>query len=175
MNAVDRHRRSAAFTLIELVTVMVILGLVAAFTGGPTLAYIDSMRSQAAAGRLASDIRYMQGLAVNSGLRTWVVFSTASNNYRLYVEDRANLGKANRVPTVHPLDQSTNAVQFGSGPFANVAISSVNINGTSELEFDTFGVPYDANGIALTANGVVGLSNGASAIVHSVSGMVERG
>jgi hypothetical protein len=74
----------------------------------------------------------------------------------------------------HPLDQSTNAVQFGIGPFLNVSLSSVSINSTTELEFDSFGVPYDANDAALTADGVVTLTDGVTIVVHPVGGMVER-
>ena len=160
--------------MIELVAVIAILGIVAVFVGGPTLSYVDSIRARTAASRLSGDIRYLQRMALSSGLRTWVVFSTASNNYRLYVEDRANPGKANRLPAAQPLDQSTGAVQFGSGPFTNVWITAVSINGTSELEFDTFGVPYDANGTALSVDGTVSLSTGASVMVHPVGGLVER-
>lgn len=172
-NGMQRSCRPA-FTMIELVTVIAILGIVAVFVGGPTLSYVDAIRARTAASRLSGDIRYLQRTALSAGLRTWIVFSTADNNYRLYVEDPANPGKANRLPAMHPLDQSTGAVQFGSGPFINVAITSVSINGTSELEFDTFGVPYDANGIPLPNSGTISLSSGTSVIVRPVGGLVER-
>ncbi len=170
----DRHRRAPAFTMVELVTVIVILGIVGAFVGGPTMAYIDSMRSGAAAARMTADVRYVQRVAVGSGLRTWVTVDDAGDSYSLFLEDLANPGKANRLALAHPLDQSTSAVQFGTGPFAGVSITSVAINGTSELEFDSFGVPYDANGVALTATGAIVLSNGRAVHVHPVGGFVEQ-
>jgi len=161
------------FTLIELVTVIAILGIVSIAVGGPTLAFLDGIRSSSAAARLASDIRYVQRLALNCGQRTWVVFNAGADQYALYIEDPANPGKANRTALPHPLDQTTAPVQFGVGPFANVTINTVNINGTAELEFDSFGVPYDANGSALSAAAAINLSSGITLTVHPVSGAVE--
>ena len=170
------HRRPSrsAFTLIEWAAVISILSIMAVAVGGPALSYIDSIRAQAAAARVAGDIRYAQKTALSSGLRTWVLFSTTDNSYRLYVEDAANPGKANRRPAINPLDHSTGVIQFGSGEFVNVSVLSVDIGRTSELEFDTFGVPYNGNGTALTADGVIGLSGGVSVTIHPVGGLVER-
>jgi len=168
-----KESERTAFTLIELVTVMVILGIVAIVVAGPTLSLLDSMRSSAAAARLTADIRYTQRVALGSGLRTWVSFDATTEQYSLFVEDPANPGKANRVAAVNPLDLTTNAVQFGSGPFANVGISSVDINSTTELEFDSFGEPYDANGVALTSAGTVVLTGNVAVQVSPVGGLVE--
>lgn len=164
----------SAYTLIELVTVISILGIMAVFVGGPTLQYIGEMRSSAAGSRLAGDIRYMQRLALASGRRTWVDIDSGGNQYTLYIEDVNNPGKANRVGVAHPMDQSTSAVAFGSGPFAGVSITGVSINSTSEIEFDSFGIPYDASGSALTSYGEVQLTNGLAVRVHPVGGMVEQ-
>jgi prepilin-type N-terminal cleavage/methylation domain-containing protein len=164
----------SAFTLIELVTVIALLGIVALFVGGPALSSLNDLRGQAAAARLTGDARYMQRMALNSGLRTWMVFSTAANNYRLYVEDPNNPGKAGRLPVVHPSDQTSGPVQFGAGPFLNVTIASVNINSTSELEFDSWGAPYDGNGAALVATARITLSGGIIVTVYPLSGLVER-
>lgn len=170
----NRSSSYPAFTLIELVTVIAVLAVLAVFVGGPTLSYIADMRSSAAASRLASDIRYMQRVALGSGLRTWIDFDVGADRYSLYVEDPANPGKAGRVPTVHPLDKTTNALQFGSGPFGGVSIVSADFNSTTELEFDSFGVPYDANGTVLAASGHTLLSNGIAVQVHPIGGFVEH-
>ena len=174
MRCLGHETRRSAFTLIELVTVMVIIGIMAVSVGGPTLAYIGDMRSSAAAARLASDVRYMQRMALGSGLRTWIVVNEPGDSYALYMEDPANPGKIGRVPVVHPLDQTTNAMQFGAGPFAGVSIDQVNLNSTSELEFDNFGVPYDGNGNALTSASQVVLSNNLAVQVHPIGGFVEH-
>jgi len=163
----------SAYTLIELVAVISILGIMAAFVGGPTMGYISEMRSSAAGARLTSDIRYMQRMSLASGRRTWVDVDSANNQYTLYVEDVANPGKAGRIAIAHPLDQSTSAVSFGTGAFVGVSITGVSINGTNEIEFDSLGVPYDAAGTALSSLGEVQLTGGHAVRIHPAGGMVE--
>lgn len=167
-------RDRPSFTLIELVAVIAILGIMALAVAGPTLDSIDTIRSQAAAARLTSDIRYAQRMTLASGMRAWIVFNVPANEYRLFSEDPDNPGKGGRVPVPNPADQTTDAIQFGVGSFANVSITGAAFNGTSELEFDSFGLPYDGNGAALTARGVVSLSTGVNIEVEPVTGFVER-
>jgi len=170
-----RTRAETGFSLVELVAVIAILGILAVVVGGPTLGYIDSIRARSAGSRLTSDIRYAQRLALGSGLRCWVVLDAGLNQYQLFMENPASPGKAGRQAVVSPFEQSIVPVQFGVGPFANVVITSVSINATSELEFDSFGVPYDANGAALAAAGAISLSSGVAISIQPVSGYVERG
>lgn len=174
MCAAERLRRKPGFTLIELVAVMAILGIIAVAVAGPTLGYMSSIRSRTAASRFRTDIRYAQRHAMSSRLRTWIDIDVAGDSYELFVEDPANPGKANRLPLILPLTQSTGAVQLGSGDFPGVGIASANINSTTELEFDSFGVPYDGNTTALTADGQVTLTDGVTLTIHEVSGLVEQ-
>lgn len=169
------YRRSCrGFSLIELITVISLMGVIAVAIAGPTLTYMSKIRSRSAATRILADIRYVQRYAMNSRLRTWIVFSTGSNNYRLYAETSPGAGKATRTALTHPLDQSTGAVQFGSGTNLAVSISAVSINSTSEIEFDSWGKPHDGNSVALTASGTVTLSNGVTLTVYPASGLVEQ-
>lgn len=179
LSARARPRRRAvgprrAFTLIELVAVIVLIAIVAVVVGGPTLSHIAGMRSSAAASRLAADVRYAQRIALAAGLKTWVAFDAAGDSYALYREDPDNPGRAARLSLAHPLDPSTNEVQFGDGTFSGVSIASVNINSTDEIEFNHFGVPSDENGVALSSHGDVTLSNGVIVRIHPAGGMVEE-
>lgn len=167
-----RHHRS--FTLIELISVIAILGIISVSVGVPTMAHIGRLRSDAASSRLASDIRYIQRLAMASGLRTWIDVDDAADRYSLYIENPASPGKAGRVAVAHPLDLSTNAIQFNAGAFGGVTIDLVSFNSMSELEFDNFGVPSDSTGAALSTPGIVVLSNGAAVRVFPVGGYVEH-
>ncbi len=174
MHARRRWRQRSGFTIIELVSVIAILGVMALAVTGITLDSIDTIRSQAAAARLTSDLRYLQRMTLASGMRAWGVFDVAGNEYRLYAEDPANPGKAGRIPVPHPSDQSTDAVRFGVGTFANIAITAAAFNGTDEVEFDGSGVPYGGNGAPLSAPGVILLSSGVIIQVEPVTGFVER-
>jgi Tfp pilus assembly protein FimT len=167
-------RSRTAFTLVELVTVIGLIGIISVVAASATMSYLSEIRSRAAAARLTSDIRYAQRTALASRLRSWVAFDVPGNTYRIYLEDAANLGKANRQPLTLPLNQSSGAVQFGAAPLSGVVIVSAAINGTSEIEFDSFGVPYDGNSAALTTNGVVTLSNGVTITLRPVTGFVDR-
>lgn len=172
-DAMTSLRRARAFTVVELVTVVVILGILSIASAGPVLTYMTTVRGGAAASRLASDVRSMQRLALSSGLRTWIVFNPSAQTYQLYCEDRNNPGKANRVAVSHPVDQTTSAVMLNTGLFAGVTMSSVNINSAAELEFDSFGQPYDSASVALTASGQIVLSSGGTIVVRPVTGLVE--
>ncbi len=163
-----------AYTLVELVAVIAILGIVSTFVGGPTLSNLRSLRSSAAAARIVSDIRYAQRLALSSGQRTWIVFNAGSNQYALYVEDADNPGKANRITLPNPLDRSTAPVQLNEGAFASITLDSVNIAGGSELEFDSFGTPYASTGSALASTSSVVLAGGMQVVVYPVSGLAEQ-
>jgi prepilin-type N-terminal cleavage/methylation domain-containing protein len=170
----SRRLPRRGFTLIELITVMAILGITGVVVVGGTLSYLGEIRSRAAASRLTADIRYVQRTALASGLRTWVVFNIGQNSYQLFIENASNPGKANRAALVRPVDQSSAEMTFGDSAFSGVSITSANINSTTELEFDSFGAPYDGNSVALTANAVVRLSNGVTATIVPVTGFVER-
>jgi prepilin-type N-terminal cleavage/methylation domain-containing protein len=163
-----------AFTLIELITVIVIMGVVALVVAAPAMSNLTSMRASAAASRLASDVRYLQRTAMASGLRTWLVVDAATERYSLYIENSASPGKAGRVGLAHPLDLTTTAVQLNSSPYNGVTITSASFNSTSELEFDSFGTPKDSNAAVLSAAGIVILSNGVAVRVHPVGGYVEH-
>lgn len=174
MSATDRCRARAGFTLIELVTVLAVLAILAAAVGGPVLGYVTTIRSRFAAARIAADITYLQRRSMNARLRTWAVFDVANNRYTLYEEDAANPGKANRVAVTHPVTQSSASVQLGSGEFGGASMTAASFNGSNELEFDSFGRPYDTSSAALTSDGAITLNNGVSLTVRRVSGLVEQ-
>lgn len=167
------NRNRHAFTLVELVTVIVILAITSAVAAGPVLIYMSTVRGGATAARISSDVRYMQRMALSSGRRTWVVFNTVSNNYQLYMEDPNNPGKAGRIAVTHPMEQSSGSIQLGSGTFAGVSLSTVTIGTGSEIEFDNFGQPYDTAGTAITSAGQITLSSGNTITLQPVSGFAE--
>lgn len=167
-------RPREAFTLIELVTVIALIGIVSLVVAAPAMSNLRSMRASAAATRMASDMRYIQRVAMGSGLRTWMAVDANNERYSLYIEDSANPGKANRIALADPLDLSTSTIKFNASPYNGITITSASFNSTTELEFDNFGTPKDANAAALTSIGMVILSDGVAVRVHPVGGYVEH-
>src|SRR5262249_29630537 len=147
------HR--TAFTLIEMAAVMTIIAILAVAVGGPTMSYISTQRSRWASARVATDLTYLQRLAMNSRRRTWASFDVANNRYTLYVEDPANPGKSNRMTLANPLTGANGAVQLGSGDFSGASFSTVSFNSGSELEFSSRGRPYDSSSSILTSDGSI--------------------
>jgi len=164
----------SAYTLVELVAVIAILGIVATFVGGPTLSNLRGLRSSAAAARIVSDVRYVQRLALSSGQRTWIVFNAGADQYTMHIEDADNPGKSNRIPLPNPLDRSTAPVQLNEGAFASITINAVSIAGGSELEFDNFGAPYASTGAALASTATIELAGDMQVVVYPVSGLAEQ-
>lgn len=173
MSARDRCKRHA-YTLVELVTVIGIIAILAVAVGGPTLAYASQLRARTAAARIVTDLSYVQRYAMNSRLRTWAVFDAVNERYSLYVEDALNPGKANRVSLTHPMTHTTAPIQFGSAEYGGVTISTATIGSGSEIEFDNFGKPYDTAGTALTTDATIVLSSGVTITIRPVSGLVEQ-
>ena len=137
---------------------------------------IGDMKSNAASPRLAADIRYIQRIALSSGWRTRIVVDNAGDRYTLFMRDWDPNNPSLKIWSAvrDPVTQTLGPVQFGVGPFAGVTINSVDINGTSVLEFDNFGVPYDANGNALSSVAKILLSNNVAVQIHPVSGFVGQ-
>lgn len=162
-----------AFTFIELVIVIAVVGLIGAMAGGPVVSNLASMRARGAAARIVADVNYAQRWAMSTRNRTWLEFNSTFTTYTLYVENPANPGKANRVALARPLDGATGAITINDPPFSGVTVSAVNINGGRQIEFDSFGKPYDNSSAALTAAGTITLSSSVTITIRPVTGLTE--
>ena len=128
------------FTLIELVMVIVLLGILAAFIA-PSMGNLTATKSGSFAGKLRADIRYAQDLAMARNQRVRVTF--AANNYSITIAG---------VPIADPGTGKTYPLTLGVGDYAGISLANT-FNG-SYVEFDSLGAPYDSGG-ALAANGSV--------------------
>jgi MSHA pilin protein MshC len=75
-----KKRQKNGFTLVELVVILAVLGILAAFAL-PQFFNLDEYRERAAYDEVAGALRYAQKLAVGSGCAVRVVF--AGNTYAL--------------------------------------------------------------------------------------------
>src|SRR3954469_25309398 len=76
----SRIRRG--FTLIEILSVVVILGIASAIII-PHMGTRDDLKNTAAARIVVSDLIYAQNLAISTGTPVWVRFDTATSTYSL--------------------------------------------------------------------------------------------
>ena len=137
---VGRARR-AAFTLIEVLGVVVILGI-ASVVILPQMSSRDDQRAAAAARVLMSDLLYAQNRAVAQQKVHYVKFDVANKNYKvLDVLSPANIIK-------NPVDGSTYTVTFGTGStngLAQMQLFSASFDTQSVLAFDVMGIPQSVN------------------------------
>lgn len=142
-----RSRR--AFTLIEILSVVVILGIASAIIV-PQLSSRDDLRCAAAARALMGDLLYAQSRSIALGKMHYVQFNTATNTYQ--VLDAVN---PNDVIN-NPVTQIPYTVTVGTGNLVHVSIGTASFDGNSTVAFDPMGVPYSWSSSA----GPVALSSG---------------
>lgn len=142
------------FSLIEWIMVMVLLSIVAV-SASPRLANLPTTRAQFAIRKMQSDVRYAQLLAMESQRRTRILFDVAKDQYQLEIETSAAVW----VPVLHPSTQTNFTVTLNAGDFAGVDVTSVTLDGNSEVIFDAYGAPYNAAGSPLTEPAYVELNS----------------
>ncbi len=100
---------------------------------------------------------------------TWVAFDVATDLVSVFVEDPNNPGKANRLPMTDPLTRSAMSLQLGAD---GAGIESADLGGTTEVQFDSLGIPYDTNAVPLSADGTIGVTGGGTVRVTRNTGLV---
>lgn len=145
-SSLNRRGRFYGFSLIELVTVFVLLAIVAVFAA-PRLFTTQSITLPATTAQLAASIRYAQSLAMSRGQRYRVNFT--ANSYQI----TDMLGG-----TVQPATATT-----GTAPVSVVPTVLSGYNPPLTLNyvaFDTKGVPYTSATAALASAATITLTSG---------------
>lgn len=167
-----------AFTLIELIIVLMILGITTALAA-PMLSGRDDVHVEAIARRVTSDLQYAQNLAVVTQRVTFVRFEAD----RYVVLQRDDAGEL--TPIRHPIEQTDFVVTFGQAGREQVmrrgSLGGVSFEGGPMLAYDSLGSPmaYDEDNDALaelTAPGTVRVTAGefaATAVVTPYTGEVQ--
>ncbi len=133
-----RIRKLSAFTLLELLVVMVILAIIAAVVI-PSASSARVMAAISAARILATDLEYAQNIAVTYQDPVTVSFNTGNESYTL-----SNASG----PLIHPMNKGDFNIAFASKKgFEDLDIVSANFSGGSTVTFDELGSPDNAGAV----------------------------
>ena len=166
-----RNPKSRGFTIIELVMVIILIGILAAYAA-PKLAYISSMKSSAFTGKLRADIQYAQNLAMTRGQRSRVDFSVANQ----YTVQSSTTSTCSGFPTAtDPATGGAYLVAINTGNYAGVTITpSMNC-----LEYNSLGKPFNCAGLgnvcAAVASGLTVTVNANAAAVGAITVSSQTG
>lgn len=168
-----QHRLRAsrlAFTLVEILAVVVILGIAAAIIL-PQLGNRDDLRCASMARALMSDLVYAQSRAVSTQTRHYVRFDVENNRYEIL--DR--LLPTERFVT-HPIDKEPFKVALGPArgdELAGIVFDAVSFDTHPVLMFDELGTPHAYDPDTLSSSAMVAGSIGIKGDQFSMTITVE--
>jgi len=148
MGTLKTQRRSRGFTLVEILTVVLILGIASAIIA-PQIGSRDDLKARAGARLLVADLIYAQNMAIAHQKWHYVRFDAANESYQLM--DAAGPSGADHVIT-HPINKTDYVTQLGPAGGSHVTtirIKSAVFNGVDTgygneftLAFDELGTPH---------------------------------
>jgi len=140
------------FSLTELIVIIAILGILS-WLAFPKMSAMDEIKLDAAARRLAGDLRYAQSMAMSRRVIHGVLFDPALGKYTVFAPNPA-------TPITDPADRArTMVVDYTSRTeFKGVLVQSATFGTTPGVTFDYFGVPRDTAGVDLSSTGIVVLT-----------------
>lgn len=162
--------RSAAFTLVELLVVVVMLGVLAA-VAIPSMASAQTSRSRAAAQQIGQDLTFARRRAQATGVVSWVIFTPVQSMYSVMAESTVTPGRANASTISDPATRTPMLVRLGQSGFDGVSIQSTTLT-NNEVGFDRFGRPLLTSGVVMTSNGTISLSSNASVTIAAQTGLI---
>lgn len=148
-------RRTDAFTLVELIVVILIMGILVAVAAPVYSRSLSRYQAKAAIKRIASDLSYARQSAMNLGTSQAVEFSISTNSYSMPHAPNPN---SSAIGYSVDLDSSSYPV----------AIATVDFGGTASVTFDMYGQPNTAGNIKVESGGFQ-----EGVVLDAVTGLVE--
>ena len=162
------EERCCAFTMIEILIVVVIIGM-AAMLAIPMFSSAASVQVCSAADIIAADMEYAKSMAISKGRNFSVVFDQTSESYSIKDQSGAVIK--------HPVKKGFDyIVDFSSDSrLDKVDIVNVDFDGTGEIRFDYLGSPYNGSGNPLNSGTISLRAGGASSTitVEPVTGFIS--
>jgi type II secretion system protein H len=132
------------FSLIELLVVIAIMSIAAALAAPRYGAAVNRYRAEAAARRIAADLRLVQSKARCTSTSRSIVFDSRTSNYTL-------LGETDlvRPSATYTVDLTADPYWAGLTSVNIPGSGTVSANGVTTLTFNGYGVPASAGSIQL--------------------------
>ena len=143
-----KHIRSFSpgFTLVEVITVVALLGIVLAVAVPSINSTLNEMKLDSAAQEVVSAIHYVQSLAIKEGVVYGVEFFPSEDRFRCY-------NVATDVTVFNPIDKKSYVVDFtGEGHLQGVTLSTTFSN--MKAEFDSIGEANESGTVLLEYAGL---------------------
>ena len=131
--------RRSAFTLVEILAVVAILGIAAAVIL-PQIGNRDDLRAISTARAIMADLSYAQSQAVSTQKAQYVRFDTTNNRYDLLTQISPS-----DVYMTHPVNGGNFSVPLGAGrkdDLKFVVLDEVTFDTRTVLMYDEMGTPY---------------------------------
>jgi Tfp pilus assembly protein FimT len=138
----------------------------------PALSNVAATRRGYAARQVLRDLSFARERAMNTGLRSWVTFTTSSNSYSVKAEPAGSPGRSNAATLTDPATGSNYTQLLNTGEFSGVTIASAIFDAGSEVGFDWQGKPLNSSSASLSSNGVVTLTGGSTITVYAGTGLI---
>jgi prepilin-type N-terminal cleavage/methylation domain-containing protein len=138
-----------AFTLIELIIVMVIITVLAV---AGVFIPLHSNKLIAAANKLMFDLRYAQQLAISRQVPCGISFDVSAESYFVFINDTSS--KAKNPYTGEDFIINYNAVSELKG----IGLASTNFGNV--ISFNYLGVPHNSSNTTLSSVGIITLQYG---------------
>ena len=144
-----------AFTLVEILVVVVILGITAAIVV-PQIGTQSDLKAAAAAREVMADLIYAQNRSIATQTKHYVVFDTTAGSQKYSIKMGSGM-----VDIPHPITKDTSyVVKLGqkNTPLADISLGAVSFESFTTIAFDELGVPYSydpstTNTTALSTSG----------------------
>ncbi len=153
--------RVSAFTMVEIIVVMVIL-IIAAMLAVPMVSSAADLQLQTAANVIIADFEYAKNLAITRQQSYSVVFNPGTNSYEIH--DSGGV-------IAHPQRAGQNfVVSFDNERRLNrVSIVTADFDSVQTISFDYLGSPYSGLGTATPLNsGIITLQADVNTILVNV-------
>lgn len=158
-----------AFTLIELVAVIVIVGILAAVAIPATSSTMQT-RQRSAALLVSRDLRYLQQRALATGASTWATFTFTTNTITYSETLAAGITDITDQATGRQFSTVLGTASEG-GWYAGVTLAGLNGSSTlASLGFDWQGRPVNTLGTALASTQTISITaTGQSAVSVTIA------